>query len=115
MLRKLLFAMTLCVPLFVSTTAVAEVVKWVDKDGVTHFGNAQFAPAGRGEVVDIAPANGMVATDQSILKKRAPNRQMNVTTIKRHKVENPRGWRGHYSRSRGGHSSRNTRRSGWSR
>ena len=106
MLRKLLFAMALCAPVISSTAAADEVVKWVDEDGITHFGNAQFAPSGAGEMVNIKPANGMDPTDLSILQARKSSRPMNMTTLNRPVLENPRGFRGFHSRSRNNNSRR---------
>ena len=43
-----------------ATTAGADTIaRWVDAEGVTHFGDGQFAPA-HAETVKIQPANGMV-------------------------------------------------------
>ncbi len=38
--------------------ADSHIATWVDENGVTHFGNTQFAPS-NAESVEVAPANGM--------------------------------------------------------
>ena len=100
MLRKLLIALVLCAPVYAQQSIAGEVVKWVDEDGVTHFGNAQFAPAGGGEAVKIERANGMAVPKLGILNKQEKRTRMNVTVLERSDLENPRGWRGHHSRAR---------------
>ena len=63
-----------------------DIVRWMDADGVTHFGNPQFGPS-HAEQVEVAPANGMdvpegVTTSSSrggpVLVKidKKPNRQV---------------------------------------
>ena len=99
MLRKSLMAIgfSLC-----ATSAMAtDVVTWTDADGVTHFGNAQFAPAGKGARVDMQPANGMDVPDASSVKNRVTG-QPNITVLDRKVVKNPRGFRGFSKRSRRG-------------
>ena len=102
MLRELLFLLALCAPIFASSSFANEVVKWVDENGVTHFGNAQFAPPGSGQAVTIEHANAMDAPDVGILSRRESRSRPNVTVLERSKMQNPRGWRGFNRRSRGG-------------
>ena len=105
MSRRLLFLLALCAPVYAASSFAGEISKWVDENGVTHFGNAQFAPAGGGETVAIEPANGMDVPDMAILKKREQSRSVNVRVLQRGKMKNPRGWRGHDGRLiRGGRS-----------
>lgn len=68
----------------------AEVVRWVDADGVTHFGERQFAPSEH-TPVDIAPANGMVpAQYPGGRTESGPT----VIHLERPSMENKRGFRG---------------------
>ena len=98
MLRKLLILLA-CSTLFVTGSAAAdEVVKWVDADGVTHFGNAQFAPREGAERVDLKEANGMDAPNLMILERAPEYRQLNGVVVERAHVKNPRGWRGYFNR-----------------
>ncbi len=48
------------------------IARWVDADGVTHFGNPQFAPAGA-KMVEVAPTNGMAVPEN------VPSRQASTT------------------------------------
>ena len=59
-------ALALCLTAVLGSAHAAEnkVVMWTDAAGVTHFGDAQFAPAKATEV-DVAPANGMTAPDNT--------------------------------------------------
>jgi len=88
--------------LFIVAAAIAgafpaiagEVVRWVDENGVTHFGEPQFAPAEH-TPVDIAPANGMVPARYS---GGAADRGPTFIHLERPRMENKRGFRGYYSR-----------------
>lgn len=98
MLRKLLLLLALAGASSVLPVSADEVVRWVDEDGVTHFGNAQFAPSGEGEPVKLPPANGMDVPDTRGLKRRDAPTRMNMFVLDRPKFDNPRGWRGHDNR-----------------
>ena len=100
MLRNVLFAIgfSFCA----SVTFADEVVTWTDANGVTHFGNAQFAPAGKGQAVDIKPANAMDAPDTSKVRGSRHNQGPSVVTLDRPLVKNPRGFRGFNARSKRG-------------
>ena len=94
MSHKLLLALVVCVSFLSEAAVAADVVKWVDENGTTHFGNAQFAPSGAGEAVALQPANAMDAPNTDILRQHEVRMPMNAVTIdKKHKT-NPRGWRG---------------------
>jgi hypothetical protein len=99
MARKLLLILALCLYFFSSAVSAADVVKWVDAAGRTHFGNAQFAPAGAGVAVPLHPANGMHAPDLSILTSRRASKGPMVIMLSRSLITNPRGWRGFSGRS----------------
>ena len=47
----------LCVALLFAGSAVADVYKWVDKDGKIHYGDEQNAGANTAEKVDATPTN----------------------------------------------------------
>lgn len=78
--------------------ARSDIATWIDDDGVTHFGNPQFAPPNSHTVVTVHPANTMVAT-------QAPAHTGNtasgprVVTLNRGKQKNKRGFRGYAARS----------------
>ena len=82
--------------LYCGSAHAAEVVKWVDEDGVTHFGNPQFAPPAEGETVSLQPANGMAVPDTSRLPA-AKRSGRQVVTLKKPEKKNRRGWRGYRS------------------
>ncbi len=89
-----IIAATLC---FSPVVAATEVATWVDEHGVTHFGNAQFAPPGAAASVEVPPANGM-----DVVKTRRTSddrgRGPAVSVLKRSRLENPRGFRGYDGR-----------------
>ncbi|MCR9262170.1 MAG: DUF4124 domain-containing protein [Pseudomonadaceae bacterium] len=96
------FAVVLCC----SPVAYAgEVATWVDNNGVTHFGNPQFAPPGEAESVSVKPANGMDVVETNG-NRRSSSSGPSVSVLKRTRVENPRGFRGFDQRSPGSRSGR---------
>ena len=99
MTRKLLLALALCFSIFSSAVSAADIVKWVDASGRTHFGNAQFAPAGAGMAVAVHPANGMNVPDLAILTPTRVTNAPKVIMLTRPLTKNPRGWRGFGGRS----------------
>ena len=99
MLRKLLNLMAVVALMSAGTAAADEIVKWVDDNGVTHFGNAQFAPQGEGERVEVHNANGMDAPSLRILNRAPEYRELNGVVVERAHIKNPRGWRGYWKRS----------------
>jgi|GEM_PF-2367543 len=110
-------ARTLCAILFViagivlaSSAKAGEVLKWVDANGVTHFGDRNAAPDSGAAVIKLKKANGMVAPDTAVLNQGANSAQL--VTIQRPEVENKRGWRGYeenLARNRGKSGRRNYR------
>ena len=93
MLRKLLYLMAFGALISASSAAADEIVRWVDENGVTHFGNAQFAPQGEGERVEVQRANGMDAPNLEILNRTPQRRQqMNGVVMERTHTKNPRGF-----------------------
>ncbi len=74
-----------------------EIVRWVDSDGVTHFGNPQFAPAGTAQPVEVQPANGMDAPAVRSSRNQTSDRAR-FTFVDRKYVKNPRGFRGYEGR-----------------
>ncbi len=99
MLRKLLYLMAFGALWLTSSAAADEIVRWVDENGVTHFGNAQFAPQGAGERVEIQDANGMDVPNLNILNRTPEHRELNGVVVERAHIKNPRGWRGYWKRS----------------
>jgi hypothetical protein len=61
-MRGYIGAFTLCL-MAASGMADDSVARWVDSNGVTHFGSPQFAPADAARV-PVNPANGMAAPAQ---------------------------------------------------
>jgi len=59
MLPKSLITIGFCSLMSANIALANDVVTWQDDNGVTHFGNAQFAPAGQGDEVRLQPANAM--------------------------------------------------------
>ncbi|MCB1686417.1 MAG: DUF4124 domain-containing protein [Pseudomonadales bacterium] len=74
------------------TAQGAEVVRWVDSKGVTHFGDPQLAPLHADAVpVDIAPANGMVPAVAPGVSSNGEG--LRVVTLKLEGKRNKKGWR----------------------
>jgi hypothetical protein len=74
-----------------------EIVKWVDEDGITHFGNPQFAPPEKAEAVEVHPANAMDVPDAShVPSAKRTGRQ--YVELKKPGKKNKRGWRGYRSK-----------------
>ncbi len=70
----------------------------MDANGVTHFGNAQFAPPEGAERVELQEANAMDAPDLGVLANKPNPRALNGVLVERQQVQNPRGWRGYWGR-----------------
>ncbi len=68
-----------------------EIVRWVDENGTTHFGNPQLGPTDA-EVVEVAPANGM---DVPELPARAPSTGPVTVVLEKPPNRTLKGWRGH--------------------
>ena len=107
MSHKLLLLLALCLPVLSSAAVDGEVVEWLDAQGVRHFANAQFAPAGKGRAVVLHPTNGMDVPDTRILNRVPARKMMNIVKIDSRPKSNPRGWRGYRGR-RDGASARGT-------
>ena len=86
-----------------SAAQAGEIVRWVDADGVVHFGDRQAAPSQGSETVQLRSANSMDAPDTSVLRQ---DQQAQVVKLKRPQRENERGWRGYESRSKARRSER---------
>jgi len=78
--------------------ASGDIVRWVDDQGVTHFGNPQFAPANAHEPVEVKAANGMVVPTSVRSRSGSRSSGPNVVTLDRTRLENRRGFRGYASR-----------------
>ena len=65
----------------------------VDEDGVTHFGNPQFAPPANSEKITVQDANGMDVPDASGIARSRSNHRPYVY-IRKSAKKNKRGWRG---------------------
>jgi len=76
------------------------VVTWVDDDGVTHFGNPQFAPSSGADEVRLQPANIMQVPQgaESISVRKGGTR---VVTVSKTARKNKRGFRGYGARPKG--------------
>lgn len=93
-MRRLFHLLILTAATAALPATAAEVARWVDENGVTHFGERQFAPVEHTEV-DIAPANGMAPAQYS---DSSSGRGPTFIRLERQHMENKRGFRGHYSR-----------------
>jgi hypothetical protein len=80
-----------------ATLADSNIVKWVDDQGVTHFGNRQFAPPERHDAVTVKAVNGM-AVPESTGASGSYGSGPRVITLARSKLKNKRGFRGYGSR-----------------
>lgn len=78
-----------------SASANADIVRWVDAKGVTHFGNRMFAPPDHAPVT-VAPTNGMEPAYHSGQQARRGGPA--VVNLSRTRMENKRGFRGFASR-----------------
>ncbi len=88
-----------CACLFSVAGNAGEIVRWVDADGVVHFGDRHAAPSRGAQTVEVRPANGMdVAKAPTKAPTEAPNTAMAITRIDRAGPENKRGWRGYDAR-----------------
>lgn len=82
----------LLIAVFASAAQGAEVLRWVDEKGVTHFGDPQLAPLKADtEPVHIAPANGMVPAVAPHLSTTGDG--LRVVTLKLEGKRNKKGWR----------------------
>ncbi len=70
------------------------IARWVDADGVTHFGNPQFAPHDA-EPVAVEPANGM-AVPAAVPAASSGSRGPAVVVLEKKANRQTIGWRGHY-------------------
>lgn len=92
-------ARTLCAILFfvagivlAASANAGEVLRWVDGNGVTHFGDRNAAPDIGARIVDVHETNGMVAPDTAVLDQTVPGSRI---ALQRAQVQNKRGWRGY--------------------
>ena len=76
-----------------TTAAAGTISRWVDAEGVTHFGDGQFAPA-NAETVIIQPANGMVKPEMSLTPSARGSQGGPVwTKLSLPEKQNVKGWR----------------------
>lgn len=74
----------------------SEIARWVDADGITHFGNPQFAPPQAYEAVYVEPTNGMTAPQAPVT--RITSTGPAVVTLERPRMRNKAGFRGYSNR-----------------
>ena len=86
------------------------IARWVDADGVTHFGNPQFAPAHAHTSVAVESTNTMVAPVPSSLNRDQAGTGPAVFNLDRSKLTNKRGFRGYHSRPSAKQNRRSRRR-----
>jgi len=99
-MRQLFCLLVVGAALATARVEATEVVRWVDEDGVTHFGQPQFAPAEH-TPVEIAPANGM---EPARYTGHDSADGPSVITLDRTHFENKRGFRGYRNRPTGSSS-----------
>ena len=68
------------------------VSRWVDENGVTHFGNPQFAPASA-DAVTIKPTNGMDKVTPAATSNSAARTGPATAVIRMAPKRNKKGWR----------------------
>ena len=91
-------ALTFSTPLAADDT----IARWVDADGVTHFGNLQFAPQ-HATRISMAPVNGMDVPEQVPDTSSAGGPVW--TVIDRQPPQNRIGWRSKSQGPASGHIS----------
>ncbi len=91
---------------FSVAASAGEIVRWVDADGVVHFGDRQAAPAQGAETITVRNTNGMDVPQAPV---RLPHNASQVVKLDRGNLENKKGWRGYDSRVRRNHTVRTGR------
>lgn len=86
----------------------SQIVTWVDAEGITHFGDPQFAPPEQHKAVSVNPTNAMVVPDAPA-GKTATRRGGSVVTLERTKLKNKKGFRGYAARPRNAKGRRSRR------
>ncbi|MCP5178782.1 MAG: DUF4124 domain-containing protein [Pseudomonadales bacterium] len=89
--RTLALPLVLTAVLSTGHTQAGEILRWVDAEGVTHFGDRNSAPTQGADVIDVRKANGMDAPDTDVLVSQNSPR---VMTLSRPELRNQEGWRG---------------------
>ncbi len=90
----------ICIAYFLAAIGISAsasaggIAYWVDADGVTHYGNPQFAPAGESNLIEVQAANIMDVP----IAPPAQNRSPRFVKI-RHEHKHNKGWRGSRARS----------------
>jgi len=98
-------AMLITASSFATEPAIA---RWVDADGVTHFGNPQFAPPQSHSTVAVNPTNTMAVPAKVVRDPDGAGPA--VFTLDRSKFTNKRGFRGYHSRPSANQNRRSRRR-----
>jgi hypothetical protein len=70
-----------------------DIARWTDAEGNVHFGNSQFAPAGKAEPIAVQAANGMDVPKAPPTANRGGSRS--VAHVKKAPKKNKRGWTGY--------------------
>jgi hypothetical protein len=73
-------------------TSNSGIATWVDENGVTHFGNSQFAPA-NASTVAVAPANGM-DVPAAVPSSSSDAGKPSMVAIRKTPNRQTKGWRG---------------------
>lgn len=94
MIRPVTLIAAAAIALGGATAHAGEIARWVDADGVTHFGNPQFAPH-NAEPVTVDPANGM-AVPTAAPASSDGGRGPAVVVLEKKANRQTIGWRGHY-------------------
>ncbi len=91
-----LAALSCVVVSWTAPSSAQEVARWVDADGVTHFGDPQFASA-TATMIKIGPTNGM---DVPSAVPQLSHGRPRFYQIKKAPKVNKGGFRGHMRRGR---------------
>jgi hypothetical protein len=91
MKTKRIVRVIVSVLILTASSAMADTIaRWVDEDGVTHFGNRQFAPPGA-ETIKLDAANGMDPPAATATGRSSNGPHWTKLTLPR--KQNPKGWR----------------------
>ena len=91
----------ICIAYFLAAIGISAsasaggIAYWVDADGVAHYGNPQFAPAGESNLIEVAAANIMDVPVAPPAQSRSPR----FVLIRHQHKMNKRTWQGSHTRN----------------
>ncbi len=90
----------ICIAYFLAAIGISAsasaggIAYWVDADGVAHYGNPQFAPAGESNLIEVAAANVMDVPVAPPTQSRSPR----FVRIRHQHKMNKNTWQGSRAR-----------------